>query len=113
MLKEDRRMFFRSKMTFLYGEENLPDHLRFKFEKVKSISTPTARVLEIKELLCVLWRVTPEETELACVWIQKQGQFQNSDSLLLRKTGSDAGDGKVPRKYLIFPTGSSIFLLDK
>ena len=33
MLKEDRRMFFRSRMTFLYGEENLLDHLRFKFEK--------------------------------------------------------------------------------
>lgn len=63
--EEDRRMFFRSRMTFLYGEENLPDHLRFKFEKAKSISAPTARAWEIKELLRGLWRVTPEEAELA------------------------------------------------
>ena len=62
--EEDRRMFFRSRMTFLYGEENLPDHLRFKFEKAKSISAPTARAWEIKELLRGLWRVTPEEAEL-------------------------------------------------
>ena len=53
--EEDRRMFFRSRMTFLYGEENLPDHLRFKFEKAKSISAPTARAWEIKELLQRHW----------------------------------------------------------
>ena len=63
--EEDRRMFFRSRMAFLYGEENLPDHLRFKFEKAKSISAPTARAWEIKELLRGLWRITPEESELA------------------------------------------------
>ncbi|MDD7751515.1 MAG: ISL3 family transposase [bacterium] len=63
--EEDRRMFFRSRMMFLYGEENLADHLRFKFEKAKSISAPTARAWEIKELLRGLWRVTPEEAELA------------------------------------------------
>jgi len=40
-----------------------------------------------------------------CMWIQKQGQFQNSDPLSLRETGSDAGNGEVTRKYLIFPTG--------
>lgn len=44
---------------------HMPEHLRFKFEKVKSISAPTASAWEIKELLRDLWHVTPEEEELA------------------------------------------------
>ena len=63
--EKDRRMFFRSGMRFLYDEENLPDHLRFKFEKGKTISALMARAWEIGELLRGLWRVTPDGAELA------------------------------------------------
>ena len=44
------------------------------------------------------------DRQTRCVWIQAQGQFQNSDPLSPRKTESDAGKGEVTRKYLIFPT---------
>ena len=36
--EDARKAFFRSRMMFLYGEENLPEHLRFKFEEAKSVS---------------------------------------------------------------------------
>ena len=62
--EDARKAFFRSRMTFLYGEENLPEHLRFKFEEAKSVSAATARAWEIKELLRGLWKVTKEESEL-------------------------------------------------
>lgn len=61
---DERKEFFRSRNTFLYAEENLPEHLRFRFEKAKSISAPTARAWEIKELLRGLWKVAEEESEL-------------------------------------------------
>ena len=62
--KDARKEFFRSRMTFLYAEENLPDHLRFKFEKAMSISAPTAKAWHLKELLRGLWRVPLEEKAL-------------------------------------------------
>ena len=62
--EDARKAFFRSRMMFLYGEENLPEHLRFKFEEAKSVSAATARAWEIKELLRGLWKVTKEESEL-------------------------------------------------
>ena len=44
--EDARKAFFRSRMMFLYEEENLPEHLRFKFEEAKSVSA-AKRIIDI------------------------------------------------------------------
>ena len=62
--EEDRKLFHHSRLTFLYGAENLPEKYKYQFEQAKNISSKTARAWEIKELLRDLWKVSPTENEL-------------------------------------------------
>lgn len=59
----ERKDFFRSRFCFLYGQENLPENMKERFERAKAVSAKTGKAWAIKESLRELWQGerTPEE----------------------------------------------------